>query len=137
MKVHKLLLLLNVGTGLLFALWLAYVRFGLPWSGASSRITTLDRAGVIDEVQLRNSFPSLVENLRYELGRWIAEKERVAAFRSVCAGLVVAIANIVLLLVGGGRTRSTRVNKSVLCGPASPEGEAPISVGGEGGDACV
>ena len=39
---------------------------------ASMRVTDLDRAEVINEAKLRESFPHLAKNTRRDLGRWIA-----------------------------------------------------------------
>jgi hypothetical protein len=77
--------------------------------GAPSRVAALDRAGVIDEAKLRESYPSFTgSNLRGGLGRWIAEDERRSASMLALAGAVTVFVNVCLVggtLVTGMTTR--------------------------------
>ena len=72
---------------------------------ASLRVTELDRAGVINEEKLREAFPSLAYNLRRDVGRWIAEKDRRAAYRLGAIGTVVALVNLALMWMVPRRRR--------------------------------
>jgi len=86
---------------------LAAVAFALLWGylsfvaalGGPSRVAVLDRAGVIDEADLRVAYPSLVVNLRHDLGMWIAQKERRSGVRGSQIGLGVALVNLAVLVV--------------------------------------
>jgi hypothetical protein len=80
-----------------FAGGLAYVTH-YP-NNASMRITDLDRVGAIDETKLRVAYPALADNLRYNLGMWVAEMEREAARVAVLTGMAVAVVNIALMLL--------------------------------------
>jgi len=66
---------------------------------ACMRVTSLDRAGVINEAKLREAWPNLAVNLRHDLGMWISEKPRKTACFAAVAGAVVAAGNLVLVLL--------------------------------------
>ena len=67
---------------------------------APLKVTALDRAGVINEDQLRDSFPELAGDVRRELGLWITEKQRSATDVVVLIAAAVAIINLGLHIVG-------------------------------------
>jgi hypothetical protein len=74
------------------ALW--FYASSLAPLGSMSRITELDRAGVIDEQKLAAFRPTLVNNLRHDLPAWIAEKERTTSKLAAICGLLVCSANL-------------------------------------------
>ena len=76
-------------------IWIAFIG---P-VGASARVTALDRAGVINEAKLRQSYPNLAENLRYKLGEWIAENELQTAFLVTKTGAIAVAVNLLLLVL--------------------------------------
>ena len=88
----------------LAALWF-YAGWIAPM-GAPSRVTALDRAGILDEAKLREEYPTLAQNLRYNLGMWIAEKERKTALLSAGMATVAAAVNVMFpLALGRGKNR--------------------------------
>ena len=63
--------------------------------GGTSRVTELDRNDVFNVEALRSYSPHLAENLRYNVGHWIAEPACTsAAFFSFCFG-GLAVLNII------------------------------------------
>lgn len=80
---------------LLIALWVYAARV-VPLAGAS-RITTLDRAGVINEEALREHFPQLAENMRYNLGMWTEAPGRSAAVKTAMLGTFVVAGNLAIV----------------------------------------
>jgi len=92
---RRLILTANVLIALAFGAGLLYV--WVASTGGPSRVTTLDRAGIIDEAKLAETYPGLASNLRYNLGMWIPEKERKAAYIGMRAGLAAAVLNVLLL----------------------------------------
>lgn len=97
-RVLKLLLICNL-LMLIFFLgdWL-YIEW-IASLGGPGRITDLDRAGVIDEAKLRETYPKLASNMRRDLGMWVAQKERSSANHSAMFGSIFAAFNFALLLV--------------------------------------
>ena len=81
-----------------FAVSLVYVTEFVSL-GARMRITELDRVGAIDETKLREAYPALADNLRYNLGMWVAEEEREAARAAVSVSIAVAVVNLALMLL--------------------------------------
>ena len=77
--------------------WAYFVSF--TTLSAPMRITTLDRAGVLDEAKLREAYPDLAVNFRLNLGMWVAQKERQAASRAALMGTTAAVVNILLVLL--------------------------------------
>lgn len=73
--------------------------------GAPLQVTALDRAGVIDETKLRQSYPDLAQDLRLNLGLWIAEKELRTARIAFGAGIAFIAANLLLMLLLGRRKK--------------------------------
>jgi hypothetical protein len=72
--------------------------------GAPSRITALDRAGVMNEARLSEAFPSLADNPRRDVGMWVAEKERNSASALAVAGVAIAFVNLGLILASRRRS---------------------------------
>ena len=93
----KSLVILNCVAAIAFLLWWPYLDWVVRMD-APLRMTELDRAGVIDEGKLRQWRPDLAENLRRNLGLWVAEQDHRAALNATQAGLVVALLNIVFLV---------------------------------------
>ena len=87
----------------LAALWAHAVKIAAM--GARIRVTALDRAEVVNEEKLRKAFPSLADDIRGALGRWIAEEDRRAAYRLGAIGTVVALVNLVLVWMVRRRRR--------------------------------
>ena len=73
--------------------------------GAPSRVTALDRAGVVNQDKLREEFPTLADNPRRDVGMGIAEMERKAASLLAAAGIIIAFVNLGLVLVSRRRRR--------------------------------
>jgi hypothetical protein len=69
-------------------------------------VTALDRKGVIDEAKLKAEFPELWSNYRHTLGMWITRHDRAAGLFAVAAGAGLAVANIVLAVLGRRRHRT-------------------------------
>jgi hypothetical protein len=65
--------------------------------GSRGRVTDLDRAGVIDVDKLASVQPDLAKSVRYKLPDWIAAREREASKIASVAGLLVCIANVIIL----------------------------------------
>jgi len=86
-------------------------------NNAAMRITDLDRVGVIDETKLRQAYPALADNLRYNLGMWVAEMEREAASVAFATGVAVAVFNIVLMLLPSTSTTSVSCKNESAPGP--------------------
>jgi hypothetical protein len=97
-RVRSAALIWNAVALLAFAIGMAYVVL-VASLGAPSRVTTLDRAGVINEAELHASYPQLAANLRGDLGRWIAQEERETACLATKVGMGVAAVNLLLILV--------------------------------------
>jgi hypothetical protein len=93
----KAILLWNAVAMLAFVVGLGYAYVLWPLGGPV-RITELDRAGVINEAKLRESFPDLAVNLRHDLGMCVAEIEREGAQFVVWMGIGAAVINVLLAL---------------------------------------
>jgi hypothetical protein len=102
-----LLLGLNLLVFFVFG-WFVFHAAVLAALGGPSRITELDRAGVIDEAKLKEYNPVLADNLRHTLGIWVAENERHAAVRSALCGLAAALLNVVLLSIAIARAKPSQ-----------------------------
>jgi uncharacterized membrane protein len=103
-RIRIVIVWLNLACIIAFALGVGYVYIEGD-IGAPARVTDLDRAGVINEERLREWRPALAANMRRDLGRWIAEKERKAGSRLAAGGLAVALLNFMLLAFGSSRRR--------------------------------
>jgi len=119
-RVRKAMLVWNVVAIATFAAGLAYASCITAMS-APSRITALDRAGVLDETKLRESYPSLAVNLRRDLGMWIAEKERQAAYFAVGIGIAVAAVNLLLILMFCRPERNPSITSHPRRRPGGPD----------------
>jgi len=97
-RLRTVLLFWNFLAIVIFTLGLLYAWLQLPLGGAPNKITTLDRAGVIDEAKLQEAFPSLAQNLRHDLGMWVAEGERHALFQTLYVAIAIFTVNCIILL---------------------------------------
>jgi hypothetical protein len=97
LSLWKTILLWNAVVMLAFVVGLGYAYVLWPLGGPA-RITELDRAGVINEAKLRESFPDLAVNLRHDLGMCVAEIEREGAQFVVWMGIAAAVINVLLAL---------------------------------------
>jgi len=107
---------LRTGIGRTLLLWnvLALVAFAAIWLYATwllpveapMRVTALDRAGIIDEGKLRETYPDLAENIRWNLGRWITEADRNTAVSAAAIGTVIAALNIMAIVTAHYTGRS-------------------------------
>ena len=107
-RVSMVLLVVGNVLGLLaFAIaWFYLDQFG-GWS-ACSKVTYLDRGGVIDQERLNEVCPDLGGNIRYKLPMWIAEREMQSAERATKMATVLAGLNTVLtILVWRSRRSAT------------------------------
>ena len=88
---RKVLLTINILATLVFTGCCFYVIVILPQVGSIGRIVELDRAQVFDTDRLQEYSDELAENLRYNVGLWVAERERQFAFiMAIAAALLVA-----------------------------------------------
>ena len=110
--LRKVLLVWNSVVLIVFTIGWGYVSLITSLNGPL-RVTAIDRVGAIDEAALRQAYPDLAVNLRHNLGMWIAEKERQAACSAMRMGVVVAGANIAMVLLLW-RTKSAPVDEGDL-----------------------
>lgn len=79
--------------------WWAYA----DWVGGVNvtlRVADLDRAGVINNDKVAQSFPTLVQtNMRYDLGMWITEKLRRTSSLATITGTLAGVINIIMLVL--------------------------------------
>ena len=68
----KIVLVLSTIALLVFLVLWVEATFLAPGQ-ASMQVTALDRAGVINEAKLQESFPHLAKNPRRDIGRWVAK----------------------------------------------------------------
>ena len=107
-KTKLVLLLWNcIALVLLLIAWF-YVSFFVDLR-TRMRITELDRACVINEVQLKKSFPELANNLRCDLGKWVGKDYHDVTNKVFLGGTIVVGINIILLLVVLRETKRTSI----------------------------
>ncbi len=94
----KLLFALNGIVVAGFAVGWGYVALVVPLD-AQMRVTEIDRAGVINEEALQQSYPQLADSVRDRLGPWIAEKDHHAALFFAGLGTLVAAVNCAMVFL--------------------------------------
>jgi hypothetical protein len=107
---------LNLFASLYFG-W-AWVRSYCSSLDIAIRYTELDRSGVINHEALAKYSPSLEENDRYNVPKWIAERTLAAERRNAGVGCIVAainaIAGVGVLISLRGKAQSRASAREVL-----------------------
>lgn len=91
------LLIFNIIAVFIFLSFYLYGTFMLL--GASGRVAELDRVGVFNKEKLKDFNPGLANNLRYNVGYYIAEHERNGMKLFSIVGIITALINIIFIVL--------------------------------------
>jgi hypothetical protein len=107
MRLIIALLILNSIGGCFVLADFALARFRFDSRGVA-QITELDRAGVINQARLTESFPALATNSRYSVGHWITDPAHIHVLRISAVTAILVTSNIILLALYALNLRNSR-----------------------------